>query len=206
MGGSTSTPITSLADMRTVPRTPSPRLRALRSSEAAMLCMASAPLRRVSAASVGRRPACERVNRVVPSAVSSSATCLPTVGCVRPRARAAPESEPSSSTASKERYSSHPISLAIEKRIAPVKDWAISFYPRSADDNAITTSSPLFQEFFMSDSSTVLVLGATGGIGGEMARLLLARGWQVRAMKRGLGVARQQQGGIEWVEGDALKA
>lgn len=58
----------------------------------------------------------------------------------------------------------------------------------------------------MSDSSTVLVLGATGGIGGEMARLLQTRGWQVRAMKRGLGVARQQQGGIEWVEGDALKA
>lgn len=58
----------------------------------------------------------------------------------------------------------------------------------------------------MSDSSTVLVLGATGGIGGEMARLLQLRGWQVRAMKRGLGVARQQQGGIEWVEGDALKA
>jgi nucleoside-diphosphate-sugar epimerase len=57
-----------------------------------------------------------------------------------------------------------------------------------------------------SNSSTVLVLGATGGIGGEMAHLLLARGWQVRAMKRGLGVARQQQGGMEWVEGDAMKA
>ena len=58
----------------------------------------------------------------------------------------------------------------------------------------------------MSDSSTVLVLGASGGIGGEMARLLLARGWRVRAMKRGLGVARREQGGIEWVEGDALQA
>ena len=58
----------------------------------------------------------------------------------------------------------------------------------------------------MSDSSTVLVLGASGGIGGEMTRLLLARGWRIRAMKRGLGVARREQGGIEWVEGDALQA
>jgi len=58
----------------------------------------------------------------------------------------------------------------------------------------------------MSDSTRVLVLGASGGMGGEMARLLRDRGWQVRAMKRRLGVTRQQQGAIEWVEGDALKA
>ena len=32
---------------------------------------------------------------------------------------------------------------------------------------------------------TVLVLGATGGIGGEMGRQLLAAGWQVRALRRG---------------------
>ena len=31
-------------------------------------------------------------------------------------------------------------------------------------------------------NNTALVLGATGGIGGEMVRQLLAAGWQVRAM------------------------
>ncbi len=58
----------------------------------------------------------------------------------------------------------------------------------------------------MSDSATVLVLGATGGIGGEVARLLRDRGWQVRAMKRGLGASRLARDGMEWVEGDALNA
>ena len=31
---------------------------------------------------------------------------------------------------------------------------------------------------------TALVIGATGGIGGELARTLLARGWRVRALNR----------------------
>lgn len=34
-------------------------------------------------------------------------------------------------------------------------------------------------------NKTVLVLGATGGIGGEMARQLGDTGWQVRALNRG---------------------
>ena len=49
-----------------------------------------------------------------------------------------------------------------------------------------------------------LVLGATGGIGGEVARQLLAEGWQVRALKRGLGAPRLVRDGIEWTEGDAM--
>uniref|UniRef100_UPI0013DAC73E SDR family NAD(P)-dependent oxidoreductase n=1 Tax=Stenotrophomonas maltophilia TaxID=40324 RepID=UPI0013DAC73E len=36
----------------------------------------------------------------------------------------------------------------------------------------------------MAHEKTALVLGATGGIGGEVARLLVARGWQVRALNR----------------------
>ena len=36
----------------------------------------------------------------------------------------------------------------------------------------------------------VLVLGASGGIGGEVARQLRDAGWQVRALKRNLGAAR----------------
>ena len=56
------------------------------------------------------------------------------------------------------------------------------------------------------DAKTVLVLGASGGIGGEMLRQLVTQGWNVRAMKRGLGVARRIAEGVEWIEGDAMNA
>ena len=45
-----------------------------------------------------------------------------------------------------------------------------------------------------------LVLGATGGIGGEVARLLLARGWKVMALNR----APRQGDGLHWLVGDAM--
>ncbi|MGY6156344.1 NAD(P)H-binding protein [Paraburkholderia graminis] len=54
---------------------------------------------------------------------------------------------------------------------------------------------------------TVLVLGATGGIGGELARQLLAAGWHVRAMQRSSSASSAlspRTDGIEWVEGDAM--
>ena len=51
---------------------------------------------------------------------------------------------------------------------------------------------------------TALVLGATGGIGGEVARQLVAAGWAVRALRRGAVQATSKQGGIEWVQGDAM--
>ena len=50
---------------------------------------------------------------------------------------------------------------------------------------------------------TVLVLGATGGIGGEMVRQLMAAGWQVRALTRG-ELPSPRGDGIEWLRGDAL--
>ncbi len=57
-----------------------------------------------------------------------------------------------------------------------------------------------------------LVLGATGGIGGEMSRQLRAAGWTVRALHRRADRQRQasarvpmgREGGIEWVQGDAM--
>ncbi|VVD91303.1 Nucleoside-diphosphate-sugar epimerase [Pandoraea eparura] len=53
--------------------------------------------------------------------------------------------------------------------------------------------------------SRALVLGATGGIGGEVARQLLAAGWHVRALRRGgaphVGAS---PNGIEWRDGDAM--
>lgn len=52
--------------------------------------------------------------------------------------------------------------------------------------------------------SKVLVLGATGGIGGEVARQLKAAGWEVCALTRDVDKARSQQPGFAWLKGDAL--
>lgn len=49
----------------------------------------------------------------------------------------------------------------------------------------------------------VLVLGASGGIGGEVARRLRDAGWRVKALKRGMGEAERREG-IEWSSGDAM--
>jgi uncharacterized protein YbjT (DUF2867 family) len=53
-------------------------------------------------------------------------------------------------------------------------------------------------------NNLALVLGATGGIGGETARALLDRGWQVR------GLVRDRRPGldprIDWHMGDAMVA
>ena len=50
----------------------------------------------------------------------------------------------------------------------------------------------------------VLVLGATGGIGGEVARQLRDRGWEVVAIHRNAAQAREQRDGFTWVRGDAM--
>ncbi len=55
-------------------------------------------------------------------------------------------------------------------------------------------------------TSRALVLGATGGIGGEVARQLLAAGWQVRALRRGGAPGSMTDTGIEWIDGDAMRA
>ncbi|WP_296952831.1 NAD-dependent epimerase/dehydratase family protein [uncultured Massilia sp.] len=68
------------------------------------------------------------------------------------------------------------------------------------------------------DKGTALVLGATGGIGGAVARRLLRGGWAVRALRRaGPGVApgvaphmtpqpAPAAGDIAWMQGDAMDA
>ncbi|WP_028105099.1 NAD-dependent epimerase/dehydratase family protein [Pseudoduganella violaceinigra] len=58
----------------------------------------------------------------------------------------------------------------------------------------------------MKANQTALVLGPSGGIGGEMLRQLVAQGWKVRALKRGLGVPSRHSGDVEWIEGDAMNA
>ncbi|WP_026143616.1 NAD-dependent epimerase/dehydratase family protein [Xanthomonas sp. SHU 308] len=56
-----------------------------------------------------------------------------------------------------------------------------------------------------SSSSTALVLGASGGIGGELARQMRDAGWQVRALQRGLAHPSAERDGIHWHRGDALQ-
>lgn len=51
---------------------------------------------------------------------------------------------------------------------------------------------------------TALVLGASGGIGGEVARQLRDAGWTVKALQRGLAAAHEVRDGIHWLRGDAL--
>ena len=60
----------------------------------------------------------------------------------------------------------------------------------------------------MTQERTVLVIGATGGIGGEVARNLAARGWRVRALHRDPEAAARRAGlpSVEWVKGDAMDA
>jgi nucleoside-diphosphate-sugar epimerase len=49
-------------------------------------------------------------------------------------------------------------------------------------------------------TKTALVLGATGGVGGETARALVARGWTVRGLTR----SPRTGDGIDWIIGDAM--
>lgn len=51
---------------------------------------------------------------------------------------------------------------------------------------------------------TALVLGATGGVGGETAVALARHGWTIRALTRNPEVARARTPERNWVAGDAL--
>jgi nucleoside-diphosphate-sugar epimerase len=58
------------------------------------------------------------------------------------------------------------------------------------------------------DSGTALVIGITGGIGGEVASALLSRNWRVRALHRNPDAVRLPDGmheKVEWVKGDAMR-
>lgn len=57
----------------------------------------------------------------------------------------------------------------------------------------------------MTQQRIALVLGATGGIGGEVARALAARGWQVRALHRRPDALARRDARFEWRQGDAMR-
>jgi nucleoside-diphosphate-sugar epimerase len=63
-------------------------------------------------------------------------------------------------------------------------------------------------ETHMTINRTALVLGATGGIGGEVAKVLLAGGWNVRALHRQPDTlpAERKTPGLQWLRGDAMSA
>jgi nucleoside-diphosphate-sugar epimerase len=58
----------------------------------------------------------------------------------------------------------------------------------------------------MVNGNTALVLGATGGIGGEVARQLRDSGWNVRTLQRGAAQVLEQRDRMTWIRGDAMNA
>ena len=60
----------------------------------------------------------------------------------------------------------------------------------------------------MSEGKVALVLGATGGIGGEMAGRLAMAGWTVRALHRNPEHLAAHRHGVEiaWLKGDAMRS
>ncbi|SAK89854.1 NAD-dependent epimerase/dehydratase family protein [Caballeronia ptereochthonis] len=56
----------------------------------------------------------------------------------------------------------------------------------------------------MAQEESVLVLGATVGIGGELARQLRDAGWHVRGLRRGAPKSNADEDRIEWIQGDAM--
>ncbi|WP_434634032.1 NAD-dependent epimerase/dehydratase family protein [Chromobacterium sp. CV08] len=57
----------------------------------------------------------------------------------------------------------------------------------------------------MTAQQQVLVIGAAGGIGGELARQLRDAGWRVRGLVRRLEQPELSRDGIAWVRGDAMQ-
>jgi nucleoside-diphosphate-sugar epimerase len=73
-------------------------------------------------------------------------------------------------------------------------------------DLALTTDGE--SDMTTTQQRTALVIGATGGIGGEAASALLRHGWTVRALTRRAQPAPKtaKGAGIDWIEGDAMVA
>src|SRR6185312_1180289 len=54
-------------------------------------------------------------------------------------------------------------------------------------------------------NKTALILGATGGVGGALTDVLLARGWSLKALTRDPArAAAGRDPAIQWIEGDAM--
>ena len=60
----------------------------------------------------------------------------------------------------------------------------------------------------MGKEQTVLILGATGGIGGELMKLFAERGWGIRALNRNPSRKKPSSGAanVTWIKGDSMSA
>jgi hypothetical protein len=68
------------------------------------------------------------------------------------------------------------------------------------------STSPTKEEIM---NRTALIIGATGGIGSEIARALIAAGWTVRGLHRNPTEAARRFawiGPVDWTKGDAMNA
>jgi uncharacterized protein YbjT (DUF2867 family) len=54
------------------------------------------------------------------------------------------------------------------------------------------------------NNKQALVLGATGGVGGEVARLLMQRGWQVTTLHRNPDQVKDKTAAHIWMKGDVM--
>src|SRR3569832_2834264 len=124
--------------------------------------------------------------------------CLPTVGWVRPPSRAAADSDPVRKTLKNERYRLQSgLPPVIQIYIADLLISSILFHLRHLHPVAYT---PTQETRAM---ATALILGATGGIGHEVASALHRHGWQLNALHRDPGRASGRASWINWVKGDA---
>ncbi|TWD54409.1 nucleoside-diphosphate-sugar epimerase [Agrobacterium vitis] len=58
----------------------------------------------------------------------------------------------------------------------------------------------------MDNRKLILVMGATGGIGGALAKVLQLRGYRIRALHRRASEMAKCNPAFEWVQGDAMNA
>src|SRR5262249_48665337 len=149
----------------------------------------------------------DRVNSAFPfNERSSVAICRPTVGCVSPSERLAADRLPVRRPSRNERYRSHPgPGRLMHLCIACVRSYAIPF----TEPGAKTGSHGIHHAGVRHmKSQTALILGITGGIGGEVARVLVQRGWKVKALHRNpstLNLPDELHGHVEIVQGDAMR-
>src|SRR5438132_283700 len=78
----------------------------------------------------------------------------------------------------------------------------------NSDNDFSAPGNSLRRELVRRMTKTALMIGATGGVGREVARALARRGWQLRCLSRTpkpVSVSLPDNG-VAWIKGDAMKA
>ncbi len=201
---STSVPIISLAVMRTVPRSSS-------ASPEAARCNASAAIEHglgvgnEGASSVGARPPCERVKRPDAERLFQRVHVA-----AHGRLREAKLPRGARKASLPDDREKGPVEFPAGRNASHTYTYTCS----TGLDNSyslmnISFSSQRNGNWRKTMASTALILGATGGFGGEMALALHRHGWQIRALNRNPKRAAKQTPDmpfVDWVKGDAMRA